>query len=45
MNITIFGTGGVGQTLAAKLASLGHAVMIGTRDPQATHQRPEFAAW
>lgn len=45
MNIAIFGTGGVGQTLAAKLASLGHAVMIGTRDPHATLQRPEFATW
>lgn len=33
MNIGILGSGMVGQTLAAKLADLGHAVMIGTRNP------------
>lgn len=31
MKIGILGTGGVGRTLAAKLASDGHEVMIGTR--------------
>lgn len=36
MNIGILGTGGVGRTIAAKLASLGHDVVIGTRDPKAT---------
>lgn len=36
MRIGIFGTGGVGRTIAAKLASLGHDVMIGTRDPNRT---------
>ena len=36
MQIGIFGTGIVGQTLAAALASQGHGVMIGTRDPAAT---------
>ncbi len=32
MNIGIIGSGMVGQALATKLASLGHSVMIGTRD-------------
>ncbi|MGE5393210.1 MAG: NADPH-dependent F420 reductase [Candidatus Saccharibacteria bacterium] len=32
MKIGILGTGTVGQTLASKLSSLGHEVMIGTRD-------------
>lgn len=32
MKIGIIGTGGVGQTLASKLFTLGHEVMIGTRD-------------
>lgn len=36
MQIGIFGTGIVGQTLAAALSQKGHAVMIGTRDPAAT---------
>ena len=35
MNIAIFGSGSVGQTLAGKLSSLGHAVQIGTRSPRA----------
>lgn len=39
MQIGIFGTGVVGQTLAAALAQKGHAVLIGTRDPQATLAR------
>ncbi|MBZ0233423.1 MAG: NAD(P)-binding domain-containing protein [Deltaproteobacteria bacterium] len=41
MKITVLGTGIVGQTLAAKLASLGHDVRIGTRDPAATLARSE----
>ena len=32
MKIGILGTGGVGRTLAAKLNSLGHEVVIGTRN-------------
>lgn len=39
MQIGIFGTGVVGQTLAAALDQKGHAVMIGTRDPAATLAR------
>ena len=53
MKIGILGTGMVGQTLAGKLASLGHEVVIGTRDPKATLTRdgadafgnPPFRAW
>ncbi len=53
MNIAILGTGVVGQTLAAKLQSLGHQVVIGTRDVAATRANdkpnayggPAFAAW
>ena len=39
MQIGIFGTGVVGQTLASALIGKGHAVMIGTRDPAATLSR------
>lgn len=33
MHIGILGTGIVGQTLGLRLVQLGHAVMLGTRDP------------
>ena len=33
MNICVFGSGMVGQTIGGKVAELGHAVMVGTRDP------------
>jgi predicted dinucleotide-binding enzyme len=39
MRIGVFGTGIVGQTLAGKLAALGHDVVIGTRDIQAALAR------
>lgn len=39
MKIAILGSAIVGKTLADKLASLGHDVMIGTRDPAATRAR------
>jgi predicted dinucleotide-binding enzyme len=53
MKIAILGTGFVGQTLAAKLDSLGHDVVIGTRDPKDTLARdtpdmfgnPPFHVW
>jgi predicted dinucleotide-binding enzyme len=32
MKIGILGSGSVGQTIGAKLAELGHEVMVGTRD-------------
>jgi predicted dinucleotide-binding enzyme len=40
MNIAVLGTGMVGQAIAARLSDLGHSVVIGTRDPQATLDRP-----
>jgi predicted dinucleotide-binding enzyme len=51
--IGVFGTGPVGQTIAAKLAELGHAVFVGTRDPKETLARskpdnfgnPPFPVW
>jgi hypothetical protein len=44
MRIGVLGTGGVGQTLAAKMASLGHEVVMGTRDVEAALARKE-AGW
>lgn len=41
MRIAVLGTGPVGQTMAAKLAEVGHEVTIGTRDPEATMARTE----
>ncbi len=41
MDIGVLGTGVVGQAIAGRLAELGHDVMIGTRDPQATVSRAE----
>jgi hypothetical protein len=49
----ILGTGVVGKTISARLAGLGHEVMIGTRDPVETLSRTEpdaygnlpFGAW
>jgi 8-hydroxy-5-deazaflavin:NADPH oxidoreductase len=53
MNITVLGTGIVGQIIAAKLAGLGHAVTIGTRDVEKTLAKntkdgmgnPPFSEW
>ncbi len=44
MRVGVVGTGAVGQTLAAKIASLGHEVMMGTRDVQAALARTD-AGW
>jgi len=41
MRVGVLGTGGVGQTLAGKMASLGHDVMMGTRDVEAALARTE----
>jgi predicted dinucleotide-binding enzyme len=53
MNIAVLGTGMVGRALAGRLDELGHTVVLGTRDPQATLARtepdgmgnPPFSAW
>jgi predicted dinucleotide-binding enzyme len=45
MQIGIFGTGVVGQTLAAALVARSHEVMIGTRDPAATLARDKGTAF
>jgi predicted dinucleotide-binding enzyme len=36
MDIAVFGTGSVGRTISSKLASLGHQVKLGTRNPAET---------
>jgi predicted dinucleotide-binding enzyme len=41
MRVGVFGTGVVGQTLAAKITELGHEVMVGTRDVEAAMARTE----
>ena len=53
MKIAVFGTGIVGQVIAAKLKSLGHEVSMGTRDVDKTLARtqkdaygnPSFSEW
>ena len=53
MKIAVLGTGVVGQTLAEKLASLGHEVTMGTRDVKTAlantepgnFGRPGFGEW
>lgn len=41
MKIAVLGTGMVGRSLAARLAGLGHQVVIGTRDVERTLARSE----
>ena len=43
MRIAVIGTGPVGRTLAPVLGRLGHDVVVGTRDPEATARREEWA--
>ena len=53
MRIAVLGTGSVGQTLAGRLAELGHQVTVGTRDVASTMARtepdamgnPPFGVW
>jgi hypothetical protein len=49
MKYAVLGTGMVGRTVSARLAELGHDVVVGTRDPQATLARTDgdapYAAW
>lgn len=43
MKIAVLGTGMVGQALAARLAELGHSVLLGTRNVATTLARPDVA--
>jgi len=43
MQIAILGTGAVGPALSRGLSAAGHFVVIGTRDPDQTRQREEWA--
>ena len=45
MDISVLGTGSVGRAVSARLDQLGHSVTLGTRDPDATAARDEYAAW
>jgi predicted dinucleotide-binding enzyme len=45
LKIAVLGTGPVGRAVAGRLAELGHEVAIGTRDPDDTVGREEYAAW
>ncbi|HEX9096694.1 MAG TPA: NAD(P)-binding domain-containing protein [Candidatus Dormibacteraeota bacterium] len=52
MRIAVIGTGVVGRTVAARLAELGHDVVVGTRDPSVTRERTQpdrfgtaFSTW
>ena len=46
MKIAVLGTGSVGQAVAGRLLELGHDVVVGTRDPEATRSRGEsFGTW
>lgn len=44
MRIAIIGTGMVGRALGTGLAQHGHEVVVGTRDPEQTRRREEWAA-
>jgi predicted dinucleotide-binding enzyme len=44
MRLAVFGTGSAGQTLAAGFARVGHEVVTGTRDPQATQARDGWSS-
>jgi 8-hydroxy-5-deazaflavin:NADPH oxidoreductase len=44
VRIAVLGTGAVGKALAARLAGLGHEVVVATRDPQSTLARTEPAS-
>jgi 8-hydroxy-5-deazaflavin:NADPH oxidoreductase len=41
VRVAVLGTGMVGRTLAGRLVELGHEVVIGTRDPEATRARDD----
>jgi len=41
MDIAVLGTGTVGRAIAGRLHEVGHSVVVGTRDPEATLARTE----
>jgi predicted dinucleotide-binding enzyme len=43
MRIAVIGSGVVGRTLGSAFRRLGHDVVVGTRDPEATAARDEWA--
>jgi len=43
MRIAVIGTGSAGRALADGFRRIGHDVVVGTRDPEATAQREEWA--
>jgi predicted dinucleotide-binding enzyme len=43
MQLAILGTGAVGRALGTAFSGVGHDVLIGTRDPERTRQREEWA--
>jgi 8-hydroxy-5-deazaflavin:NADPH oxidoreductase len=43
MKIAVIGTGSAGRQLAAGFRRIGHDVVVGTRDPEATAQREEWS--
>jgi 8-hydroxy-5-deazaflavin:NADPH oxidoreductase len=45
MNISVLGTGAVGQALAARLSGLGHQVFIGTRNVAESLNKTEADSW
>ncbi len=45
MNISVLGTGSVGQALASKLVSLGHNIFMGTRNVENSLKRTEPDGW
>lgn len=45
MRIAILGTGEVGRRLAEALASAGHDIVMGTREPGASAAKPPLSAW
>jgi predicted dinucleotide-binding enzyme len=45
LQVAVLGTGPVGRAIAGRLSELGHTVTVGTRDPDGTAARDDYAAW
>ena len=43
MRIAVIGTGSAGRALAQGFVSIGHEVVVGTRDPEETRRREEWS--